>query len=259
LMREAKTNISLHVEEGGSSESFVVSGRGELHLSILIETMRREGYEFQVSKPEVLTKTIDGQLHEPFENLILDVPEEMTGGCIEKLCQRKGELKHMQSAGGRTLLEFYIPSRGLLGFKGDFIRLTRGQGMMTHAFDAYHPWVGDIGTTRNGVLVAHETGEATAYSLKNLEDRGTYFIKPRTTVYRGMIVGENNRQSDLLVNVCKAKKLTNMRSATADVLEVLSTPIEVTLEFGLDYIAQDELMEVTPLSIRLRKENLNFK
>ncbi len=259
LWREAKSNISLHVEEGNSAESFVVSGRGELHLSILIETMRREGYEFQVSKPEVLTKTIDGTLNEPFETLILDVPDDLAGGCIEKLCQRRGELQHMQSVAGRTLLEFQIPARGLLGFKGEFIRLTRGQGMMTHAFLEYRPWVGDIGSYRNGVLVAHEPGEATAYALRNLEDRGMFFIKPRTTVYRGMIVGEHTRQSDLLVNVCKAKKLTNMRSATADVLEVLSTPVEVTLEFGLDYIAQDELMEVTPKSIRLRKEMLNFK
>ncbi len=259
LWREAKSNISLLVEEGKTPESFVVSGRGELHLSILIETMRREGYEFQVSKPEVLTKEIDGVLNEPFETLVLDVPEDIAGGCIERLCQRRGEMQHMENNAGRTLLEFHIPSRGLLGFRSEFIRLTRGQGMMTHAFMEFRPWVGEIGSTRNGVLVAHENGEATAYSLKNLEDRGIYFIKPRATVYRGMIVGEHNRQNDLLVNVCKAKKLTNMRSATADVLEVLSTPIEVTLEFGLDYIATDELMEVTPVSIRLRKENLNFK
>lgn len=259
LWREVKSNISLQVNEGNTPDSFVVSGRGELHLSILIETMRREGYEFQVSKPEVLTKTIDGQLYEPFENLILDVPEDIAGGCIERLCQRRAEMQHMNTAAGRTLLEFIVPARGLLGFRSEFIRLTRGQGMMTHAFCDYRPWVGDIGSTRNGVLIAHEAGEATAYSLKNLEDRGVFFIQPRTTVYRGMVVGEHTRQNDLLVNVCKAKKLTNMRSATADVLEVLQTPVEVTLEFGLDYIAQDELMEVTPTSIRLRKANLDFK
>lgn len=259
LWREVKSNVSLRVEEGDSADSFIVSGRGELHLSILIETMRREGYEFQVSKPEVLTKEIDGRLCEPFEDLILDVPEEMTGGCIEKLCQRKGELRHMDSAGGRTMVEFRIPSRGLLGFRSEFIRLTRGQGMMTHAFSDFAHWAGDIGSSRNGVLVAMEAGETTTYALKGLEDRGVFFIKPRVTVYKGMIVGEHSRQSDLVLNVCKTKKLTNMRSASADVLEVLQTPIEVTLEFGLDYIATDELMEVTPQSIRLRKANLDFK
>jgi GTP-binding protein len=259
LWREAKINISLHVAEGNSPESFVVSGRGELHLSILIENMRREGYEFQVSKPEVLTKTIDDQTYEPFEMLMLDVPDEDVGSCIERLCKRRGEMLNMHSAAGRTIVEFQIPARGLLGFRSEFIRLTRGQGMMTHAFSDYRPWAGEIGTVRNGVLVAHESGEATAYALKNLEDRGVFFIRPRVTVYRGMIVGEYTRQNDLLVNVCKMKKLTNMRSATAEVMEVLATPVEVTLEFGLDYIAQDELMEVTPTSIRLRKENLNFK
>jgi GTP-binding protein len=259
LWKEVKSNISLRVEEGSTTDSFVVSGRGELHLSILIETMRREGYEFQVCKPEVLTKDIDGQLHEPFEDLIFDVPDEMTGSCIEKLCQRKGELRHMENSGGRTVVEFKIPSRGLLGFRSDFIRMTKGQGMMTHAFSEFRPWVGEIGSTRNGVLVASEPGETTAYALKNVEDRGIFFVKPRMTVYKGMIVGENNRPQDLVLNVCRTKKLTNMRSAGADVLEVLQTPVEVTLEFGLDYIENDELMEVTPQNIRLRKENLDFK
>jgi GTP-binding protein len=259
LWKEVKSNISLRVEEGATTDSFVVSGRGELHLSILIETMRREGYEFQVCKPEVLTKTIEGKVHEPFEDLIFDVPEEMTGSCIEKLCQRKGELRHMESSGGRTVVEFKIPSRGLLGFRSDFIRMTKGQGMMTHAFSEFRPWVGEIGSTRNGVLVASEPGETTAYALKGVEDRGIFFIKPRMTVYKGMIVGENNRPQDLVLNVCRTKKLTNMRSAGADVLEVLQTPVDVTLEFGLDYIENDELMEVTPQNIRLRKENLEFK
>lgn len=259
LWKEVKSNISLRVEEGSTTDSFVVSGRGELHLSILIETMRREGYEFQVCKPEVLTKQIEGQLHEPFEDLIFDVPDEMTGSCIEKLCQRKGELRHMENSGGRTIVEFKIPSRGLLGFRSDFIRMTKGQGMMTHAFSEFRPWVGDIGSTRNGVLVASEPGETTAYALKGVEDRGIFFVKPRMTVYKGMIVGENNRPQDLVLNVCRTKKLTNMRSAGADVLEVLQTPVDVTLEFGLDYIENDELMEVTPQNIRLRKENLDFK
>lgn len=256
LWREVKSNISLRVEEGDTTDSFIVSGRGELHLTILIETMRREGYEFQVSKPEVLTKEIDDQLHEPREDLVLDVPEENAGACIERLSIRKGELQNMMTQNGRTLMEFKIPSRGLLGFRSEFIRLTRGQGIMTAAFDTFIPWVGDIGSYRNGVIVANEQGESTAYALKNLEDRGVFFIAPRTTVYKGMIVGEHNRQQDLMVNVCKAKKLTNMRSATADVLEVLATPVDVTLEFGLDYVSTDELMEVTPKSIRLRKKQL---
>ncbi len=256
LWREVKSNISLRVDEGDSTDSFIVSGRGELHLTILIETMRREGYEFQVSKPEVLTKEIDGQLYEPREDLVLDVPEENAGSCIEKLSIRKGELQNMMTQNGRTLMEFKIPSRGLLGFRSEFIRLTRGQGIMTAAFEKFVPWVGDIGSYRNGVIVANEQGEATAYALKNLEDRGVFFIHPRTTVYKGMIVGENNRQQDLMVNICKMKKLTNMRSSTADVLEVLATPVDVTLEFGLDYVNTDELMEVTPQSIRLRKKQV---
>ncbi len=253
LWKEVKSNISLRVEEGLTSESFIVSGRGELHLSILIETMRREGYEFQVSKPEVLLKTIDGVVHEPQEELLLDVPDENAGICIERLALRKGELQQMTSLNGRTMLEFRIPSRGLLGFRSDFIRMTRGQGLITAVFDKYVPHMGDISSPRNGVIVANEQGQTTAYALKNLEDRGTFFVHPRTTVYDGMIVGENNRQQDIRVNICKAKRLTNMRSATSDVLEVLSTPIEVTLEFGLDFIQGEELMEVTPESIRLRK------
>lgn len=256
LDREIKSNISLRVNDGPTPDSFIVSGRGELHLSILIETMRREGYEFQVSKPEVLTKEIDGVTHEPREELVLDVPEENSGTCIDRLSVRRGELQHMHSENGRTTLEFKIPSRGLLGFRSEFIRITRGQGIMTSAFDEFIPWVGDIGSHRNGVLVSSDQGETTAYALKNLEDRGTFFLHPRTKVYKGMIVGENNRQQDLKINLCRTKQLTNMRSATADVMTVLSTPVEVTLEFGLDFINTDELMEVTPENIRLRKKTL---
>jgi GTP-binding protein len=255
LYKEIKTNISLQVEDGATTDSFQVSGRGELHLTILIETMRREGYEFQVSKPRVLTKTIDGKLHEPFELLLLDVPESCAGACIERLAQRKGELRQMNNDSvGRTTIEFAIPSRGLLGFRSEFIRLTRGQGTMNHALTGFEPWAGDIGQTRNGSLVSSEMGDVTAYALKNLEDRGVFFISPREKVYKGMIVGEHTRSGDLALNVCREKKLTNMRSANADVKQVLETPIEVTLEFGLDYIGSDELMEVTPQSIRLRKE-----
>lgn len=259
LDKEVKSNISLRVEPGPGTDSFIVNGRGELHLSILIETMRREGYEFQISKPQVLTKTVDGQLLEPFETLSLDVPEDCTGACIERLAARKGELRSMETVQGRTLLTYLISSRGLLGFRGDFIRMTRGEGLMSSAFHDYLPWLGEFTTPRNGALVANEAGETTAYALKNLEDRGRFFLHPRTKVYRGMIVGEHNRAQDLVANVCRIKKLTNMRSASADVLEVLATPVELTLEFGLEFIGPDELMEVTPQAIRLRKENLNFK
>jgi GTP-binding protein len=259
LFREIKTNVALRVEDGDSADQFVVSGRGELHLTILIETMRREGYEFQVSKPEVLMKTIEGKQHEPFENVLLDVPEDCSGSCIERLSQRKGELRNMFSENGRTSLEFFVPSRGLLGFRSEFIRMTKGEGTMNSTFANYEPYAGDLQQIRNGAIVANEAGEATAYSLKNMEDRGRFFISPRERVYRGMVIGEYNRQSDLAVNIVKAKKLTNMRSAGADVMDVLQTPIALTLEFGLDFIATDELMEVTPESIRLRKSNLNFK
>ena len=259
LWREVKSNVSLRVEEGDTPDSFTVSGRGELHLTILIETMRREGFEFQVSKPEVLTKEVNGKTHEPFEDLILDVPEENAGTCIDRICQRKGEMRHMENTAGRTMIEFKIPSRGLLGFRSEFIRITRGQGMMTSAFSEFKPWIGEIGTHRNGALVAFEPGDTTAYALKNFEDRGVFFIKQRITVYKGMIIGEHTRATDLVINICKTKKLTNMRSANAEVLDVISTPIEVSLEFGLDFIGQDELMEVTPQNIRLRKQNLDFK
>jgi GTP-binding protein len=259
LNREIKTNISLRVEPGPSAESYYVSGRGELHLTILIETMRREGYEFQVGKPEVLTKEVNGAKWEPFEDVMLDVPEDASGACIEKLCQRKGELTHLESNNGRTLLQFNMPSRGLLGFRSLFIRLTRGQGIMSSTFREYGPWAGDIGSNRNGALIAHEQGDATAYAIKSLEDRGVFFINPGVVVYRGMIIGEQNRQGDLVINVCKTKKLTNMRSAGAEVLDVLNTPVDLTLEYGMDFIAMDELMEVTPQNIRLRKQDLVIK
>ncbi len=260
LYRETRTNVALRVEDGDSADAFVVSGRGELHLTILIETMRREGYEFQVSKPEVLIKEIDGVKHEPYESVLLDVPEDCSGACIERLSsQRKGELRNMYTENGRTGLEFFVPSRGLLGFRSEFIRLTKGEGIMNSSFASFEPWAGDMNQIRNGAIVANEAGDATAYSLKKLEDRGRFFISPREYVYRGMIIGEYNRQGDLAVNIVKAKQLTNMRSAGADVMDVLQTPIPITLEFGMDFIESDELMEVTPKSIRLRKANLNFK
>lgn len=256
LMRELETNVALRVEETDTPDKLLVSGRGELHLGILIETMRREGYEFQVSQPQVIYREINGQPCEPFECLVLDVPEEAVGACIERLGQRKGEMQDMRvSANGRTQLEFAIPARGLIGFRGEFLRITRGEGIMNHSFLDYRPFSGEVETRRNGVIVAFEEGTATFYALKNAEDRGVFFITPGTKVYKGMIVGEHNRPQDLDLNVCKTKQLTNMRSAGGDELVQLQPPIDMSLERALEYIGPDELLEVTPASIRLRKMN----
>ncbi|MEL6578755.1 MAG: translational GTPase TypA, partial [Cyanobacteria bacterium J06621_12] len=253
LMRELETNVALRVEDGDSAEKFLVSGRGELHLGILIETMRREGYEFQVSQPQVIYREINGKPCEPFEYLVLDVPEAAVGSCIERLGQRKGEMKDMQNSGGRTQLEFVIPARGLIGFRGDFVRITRGEGIMNHSFLEYRSFSGELETRYNGVIIAFEEGVATFYALKNAEDRGVFFITPGTKVYKGMIVGEHNRSQDLDLNVCKAKQLTNHRAASGDELVQLQAPTEMSLERALEYIGSDELVEVTPESIRLRK------
>ncbi len=254
LQKELLTNVALRVEDTDSPDRFSVSGRGELHLGILIETMRREGYEFQVSQPQVIFRTVDGTPCEPFETLVLDVPEEAVGNCIERLGIRKGEMQNMETGDdGRTQLEFVVPSRGLIGFRGDFIRATRGEGIMSHSFLEYRKMQGDFDTRRNGVLISFEEGTATFYALKNAEDRGQFFIKPGTKVYKGMIVGENNRPQDLEINVCKTKQLTNMRSAGADELDTLQSPVQMTLERALEYIGPDEMLEVTPESIRLRK------
>ena len=253
LMRELETNVALRVEQGDSAEKFLVSGRGELHLGILIETMRREGYEFQVSQPQVIYREINGKPCEPYEYLVLDVPEAAVGSCIERLGQRKGEMKDMQNSNGRTQLEFVIPARGLIGFRGDFVRMTRGEGIMNHSFLEYRDFSGELETRYNGVIIAFEEGLATFYALKNAEDRGVFFITPGTKVYKGMIVGEHNRSQDLDLNVCKAKQLTNHRAASGDELVQLQTPVEMSLERALEYIGSDELVEVTPESIRLRK------
>ena len=253
LMRELETNVALRVEQGDSAEKFLVSGRGELHLGILIETMRREGYEFQVSQPQVIYREINGKPCEPYEYLVLDVPEAAVGSCIERLGQRKGEMKDMQNSSGRTQLEFVIPARGLIGFRGDFVRMTRGEGIMNHSFLEYRDFSGELETRYNGVIIAFEEGVATFYALKNAEDRGVFFITPGTKVYKGMIVGEHNRSQDLDLNVCKAKQLTNHRAASGDELVQLQSPVEMSLERALEYIGADELVEVTPESIRLRK------
>ncbi len=254
LQKELLTNVALRVEETDSPDRFAVSGRGELHLGILIETMRREGYEFQVSQPQVIFRTIDDIRCEPVETLVMDVPEQAVGACIEKIGGRRGEMQNMETGlDGRTQLEFLVPSRGLIGFRGEFVRATRGEGIMSHSFFEYRKMSADFETRRNGVLIAFEEGTATFYALKNAEDRGQFFITPGTKVYKGMIVGENNRPQDLEINVCKAKQLTNMRSSGAEELDTLQSPVQITLERALEYIGPDEMLEVTPESIRLRK------
>ncbi len=259
LYLELEKNVSLKVEDTESTDIFRVSGRGELHLGILIETMRREGYEFQVSKPEVILKTIDGVQQEPYENLMIDVPEEYAGSCIDKLSQRKGEMHEMSVSQGRTNMRFIIPARGLIGFRSEFIRMTRGDGIMYHTFDEYKPFAGEIPRQRSGSLIALEQGEAIPYALAQFEDRGVFFVTPKTKVYRGMIIGEGNRPQDIAVNICKTKKLTNMRTATADVMVTLQSPKLMTLEDSLEYISDDELVEITPENIRIRKADLNKK
>jgi GTP-binding protein len=254
LFRELETNVALRVEETGEADKFAVAGRGELHLGILIENMRREGFEFQVSQPQVIYREVGGKPCEPFELLALDVPEEAVGSCIERLGQRKGEMQDMiVGANGRSNLEFVVPARGLIGFRGEFMRMTRGAGIMNHSFLEYRPLCGEIAARRNGVLISFEEGVATDYALLGAEDRGTFFIKPGTKVYKGMIVGENNRPQDLELNICKSKQLTNHRASGGEELVQLKAPIDMTLERALEYISGDEMVEVTPQSIRLRK------
>ncbi len=254
LMRELETNVALRVEETDSPDKLLVSGRGELHLGILIETMRREGYEFQVSQPQVIFREVSGRPCEPFETLVLDVPDWASGSCIERLGQRKAEMQDMQVGGnGRTQLEFVVAARGLIGFRGEFMRLTRGDGIMNHSFLDYRPLGGEVESRRNGVLISFDEGVATFYAMKNAEDRGLFFITPGTKVYKGMIVGENNRSQDLEINICKTKQLTNHRASGGEELVQLQAPMDMSLERALEYIGPDELLEITPESIRLRK------
>ena len=255
LNKEVQTNVSLRVEELRPDE-FEVSGRGELHLSILLETMRREGYEVQVGAPRVIVREIDGKKHEPFEHLVIDVPERFSSTVIGVLSGRKGQLVDVEPQGSRTRIEFKIPSRALFGFRTQFLTITQGKGIMSHVFDGYAPWAGDLKTRQNGSLVASEAGSAFAYSIWKLQERGTFFIPPATAVYVGMVVGENSRENDLNVNVCKNKKLTNVRSAGADDALNLTPVRKMTLEDALEYIGDDELVEITPESIRLRKKIL---
>lgn len=258
LMREIQTNVSLRVEETDSPDNFKVSGRGELHLSILIETMRREGYEFQVSKPTVIFKEKDGALLEPIEKLTIDVPEEFMGVVMEKLGPRRAEMINMTSAiNGYTRLEFLIPSRGIIGFRSEFMTDTKGNGIMNHVLDGYDKYRGDIPERSRGSIVAFETGEAVTYGLYNAQERGTLFIGPGTEVYEGMIVGEYSRAGDVEVNVCKKKHLSNTRASGSDDALRLSPVKVMSLEQCLEFVASDELVEITPKSIRLRKRILN--
>jgi len=258
LWKEAETNVSLRVAETDTPDAFQVSGRGELHLGILIETMRREGYELQISKPKPILKQVNGELCEPYERLFINIPEEFSGRVIENLGGRRGEMINMQPAGeSNTKLEFLIPARGLIGFRSEFLTDTKGEGIMHHLFDHYGPWKGDITGRSRGTLVAFESGEATAYAIHNVEERGTLFINPMDQIYAGMIVGENSREGDLEVNVCKKKHLTNMRSSTSDESIRLTPPIVFSLEQAMEYIEDDELVEVTPGAIRMRKKILD--
>ncbi len=257
LMRELLKDVSLRVHDTDSTESFKVSGRGEMHLSILIETMRREGYEFLVGAPKVLYKEIDGKLHEPIERFVCDVPSDYMGSVMEKLGSRKGELVQMSPTGDRMRLEYLVPSRGLFGYKNEFLTDTRGEGIMSTVFDGYAPFKGDISSRTTGSLVAFETGEAVTYGLYNAQERGVMFITPGTPVYEGMIVGVSPKSEDINVNVCKKKHVTNMRAAGSDEALRLVPPKIMSLDACIEFISDDELIEVTPESLRLRKTILS--
>jgi GTP-binding protein len=255
LDKELLKNVSLRVEPTGSSDAFRVIGRGELQMAILLEMMRRENYEVEVTKPEIVTKTVDGKRTEPMELLLIDSPEEFVGVVTQKLGSRKGRMTKMINHGsGRVRLEFRLPARGLIGFRSELLTDTKGTGIMNHLFDGYEEWQGDIPTRSTGALVADRPGRATAYALNNLQDRGELIVRPGDRVYEGMIVGENSRATDLYVNVTKEKKLTNMRASTADEAVRLIPYREMGLERALEFIKEDELVEITPLSIRLRKK-----
>ena len=257
LFKEMQTDVSLRVEDTESTDAFRVSGRGELHLSILIETMRRQGYEFQVTKPVVLFKEIDGQKCEPMEKVVCDVPSEYAGSVIDKLGRRRGTLVSM-SGQDRVRLEFLIPSRGLFGYRSEFMTDTRGEGVMNAIFDSYEPYKGDIPTRVCGSLVAFETGETTSYAMFDIQERGLLFVYPQTKVYAGMIVGRNSRPGDIDVNVCKKKHLTSIRNAAGaeEALKITNVRIP-TLEEAMEFIDEDELVEITPKSVRMRKRELN--
>ncbi|MCX6002855.1 MAG: translational GTPase TypA [Chloroflexi bacterium] len=257
LYRELETNLSLRVQDTETPDTFLVKGRGELHLAILIETMRREGYEFEVSKPEAITKVVDGKLMEPVEVLTIDTKEECIGILNEMLSKRQAELSDMRNDGkGNVRMEFHIPTKGLIGFRSAFLTATRGSGVMNTIFLGYEPWRRELGSTRSGVLVASETGKAVTYGLNNAQERGLTFVEPGTQVYEGMIVGMHQRSRDIAVNICKEKKKTNIRSSTSDIAIKLTPAVLMSLEQSIDFINKDELAEITPEHIRLRKKIL---
>jgi len=256
LQRELQSNVALRVDDTDEPDVMRVSGRGELHLTILIENMRREGYELAVSRPQVLTKLVDGEVHEPYEALTVDIDEENQGAVMEALGTRKAELSDMAIGNGRARLEYRVPARGLIGFQGEFMTLTRGTGLMSHIFDGFAVVKGEIPDRHNGVLVSNEQGEAVAYSIFNLQERGRMFVSHGEKVYEGMIIGIHSRENDLVVNPIKTKKLTNIRAAGKDDAILLTPPIQLTLEYAVEFIAEDELVEVTPVSIRIRKRYL---
>jgi GTP-binding protein len=257
LERETKSNVALRVEYPEDTDTFIVSGRGELHLTILIENMRREGYELAVSRPRVVYKAIDGVRCEPYEMLTVDVEDTNQGAVMESLGSRRGDLQDMQPDGkGRVRLDYRIPARGLIGFQGEFMTMTRGTGIMSHVFDDYAPVKGEVEERRNGVLVSQDDGAAVAYALWKLQERGRMFVSPGDPVYEGMIIGIHSRDNDLVVNPIKTKQLTNIRAAGKDEAIDLTPPIQLTLEYAVEFIADDELAEITPQSIRLRKRHL---
>ena len=257
LMREKRVNVGIRVEETDSPDTFRVSGRGELQLAILIEMMRREGYEVEVGKPTIITRQEAGRTLEPMEHLVVDIPEEFIGAVTQKIGPRRGAMAKMVNHGtGRVRLEYRIPARGLIGYRTEFLTDTRGTGLLNHLFDGWDAWQGEIAHRSNGALVADRTGRATAYAIDNLQARGVMFVSPGLEVYEGMIVGENARDNDLDINITKEKKLTNMRASTADDATKLTPPRSMNLEQCLEWIREDELLEVTPKSLRLRKRTL---
>jgi len=253
LYKEVEKNLAMRIQDTDTEDKFEVFGRGVLHLSILIETMRREGYELQVGKPRVITKEIDGVKCEPYETLVIDVPAESAGKCIELVTQRKGDLLVMEPKGDLQHLEFDIPSRGLIGLRSYVLTATAGEAIMTHRFRSYEPSKGDIPTRINGSLVSMETGKSSAFAIDRLQDRGRFFIDPGTEVYKGQVLGENSRRDDMDVNVIKGKKLTNMRASGSDESLRIAPAVRFSLEESMEYIKEDELLEITPLSLRMRK------
>lgn len=256
LEREIETNVGLKIKTTANSDTIKVYGRGEMHISVLIENMRREGFELQISRPKVIMREINGVKHEPIEFAVVNVPDAIAGKVIEMLSTRHGKMQNMKSENGNTMMEFLIPTRGLLGFRSFFLTLTRGEGTLYHAFDHFGPYTGTISKRSVGSLISGETGSSMAYSLWKLQERGPLFIKPATEIYEGMIIGEHNHASDLVVNVLKNKNLTNIRAAGSDEAIMLTTPIDMTLERAIEYIKDDEYVEITPLNIRLRKKLL---